>query len=140
MDNSINAADGPDNIGPHSHPRKPFSQRARSFVKAFTTKEGLIGDYDYASLFRPELPFMNKVAPAMPFFGLNDRIPVLLALILGLQHALAMLGGVITPPKILAQSMNLDTMDKEYLVSSGLIVCGILSAVQITRFHIHKTP
>jgi NCS2 family nucleobase:cation symporter-2 len=26
------------------------------------------------------------------------------------------------------------------LVSTSLIVCGILSAVQITRFHIYKTP
>jgi uric acid-xanthine permease len=28
----------------------------------------------------------------------------------------------------------------QYLVSTSLIVCGILSAVQITRFHIYKTP
>jgi hypothetical protein len=35
-------------------------------------------------------------------FGLHDRMPVFLALLLGFQHALAMLAGVITPPIILA--------------------------------------
>lgn len=28
----------------------------------------------------------------------------------------------------------------QYLVSTSLIVCGILSSIQITRFHIYKTP
>lgn len=52
-----------------------------------------MGDYDYAFLFRPNLPFMKKPRQSAPFFGLNDRMPVLLALILGFQHALAMLAG-----------------------------------------------
>jgi len=41
---------------------------------------------------------MKKPTRAAPFFGLNDRMPVILALILGFQHALAMLAGIITPP------------------------------------------
>jgi len=36
---------------------------------------------------------MKKPRQSAPFFGLNDRMPVLLALILGFQHALAMLAG-----------------------------------------------
>lgn len=36
---------------------------------------------------------MKKERRAAPFFGLNDRMPVLLALLLGFQHALAMLAG-----------------------------------------------
>lgn len=55
--------------------------------------EGLIGDYDYAFLFTPQIPFMNKTRRSSPFFGLEDKMPVLLALILGLQHSLAMLAG-----------------------------------------------
>jgi xanthine/uracil permease len=39
---------------------------------------------------------MKKERRAAPFFGLNDRMPLLLALLLGFQHALAMLAGVIT--------------------------------------------
>lgn len=103
-------------------------------------RDGLIGDYDYAFLFKPNLPFMKKERRAAPFFGLNDSIPVFLALLLGFQHALSMLAGVISPPIILAGSANLTGEMQQYLVSTSLIVCGILSAVQITRFHIYKTP
>ncbi|KAL8798750.1 MAG: hypothetical protein Q9182_006411 [Xanthomendoza sp. 2 TL-2023] len=107
-----------------------------------TIRDGLIGDYDYAFLFKPNLPFMRKSRRAAPFFGLNDHMPLLLALVLGFQHALSMLAGVITPPLILAGQggVNLGPGDAQYLVSTSLIVCGLLSAVQITRFHIYKTP
>jgi uric acid-xanthine permease len=58
------------------------------------------------------------------------------------QHALAMLAGIVTPPLILGGSggANLDQPTEQYLISASLIVCGILSAIQITRFHIYKTP
>jgi xanthine/uracil permease len=102
----------------------------------------LIGDYDYAFLFTPNIPFMRKTRRAAPFFGLNDKMPFLLAALLGFQHALAMLAGVITPPIILsgAGGANFDPSVQRYLVSTSLIVCGILSSVQITRFHFYKTP
>jgi len=41
---------------------------------------------------------MKKPTRAAPFFGLNDKMPLVLALLLGFQHALAMLAGIITPP------------------------------------------
>ncbi|KAJ0416707.1 permease family-domain-containing protein [Aspergillus carlsbadensis] len=140
MDNSIHSTDGPDSVVPGSNPKKTVAQRMRSLVRAFTTRDGLIGDYDYGHLFRPELPFMKKDPRPAPFFGLNEKIPVLLAFILGLQHALAMLAGVVTPPLILSSSLSLSTDLQQYLVSTSLIVCGLLSMVQITRFHIYKTP
>jgi len=101
-----------------------------------------VGDYDYGFLFRPNLPFMKKTRRAAPFFGLNDKMPLLLAMLLGFQHALSMLAGVITPPIILGGSggANFPADVQQYLVSTSLIVCGILSSVQITRFHIYKTP
>lgn len=85
---------------------------------------------------------MPKTRRAAPFFGLNEHMPVLLALLLGFQHALSMLAGIITPPIILAGQggVNLSPEDAQYLVSTSLIVCGILSSVQITRFHIYKSP
>jgi len=83
---------------------------------------------------------MRKERRAAPFFGLNDRMPVLLALLLGFQHALAMLAGVITPPIILANAAHLTPDQQRYLVSTSLIVCGILSSIQITRCHIWRTP
>lgn len=128
-------------IVPGSTPRKPFGERLDRFVRAFTTKEGIIGDYDYGFLFRPNLPFMRKSRRPAPFFGLNDRMPLVLALLLGFQHALAMLAGVITPPILLSGSggANFSVATQQYLVSSSLIVCGILSLIQITRFHIKGT-
>ncbi|KAL4939994.1 hypothetical protein BDV06DRAFT_197605 [Aspergillus oleicola] len=140
MDNSIHSTDGPDSVVPDSNPKKTFRQQTRSLIRHLTTREGLIGDYDYGFLFRPELPFMKKDPRPSPFFGLNEKIPVLLAFILGLQHALAMLAGVVTPPLILSGSLGLPSDLQQYLVSTSLIVCGILSMVQITRFHIYKTP
>ena len=69
-------------------------------------------------------------------------MPVVLALLLGFQHALSMLAGIITPPIILSGQggANLPQDIQQYLVSTSLIVCGILSSIQITRFHIHGTP
>jgi NCS2 family nucleobase:cation symporter-2 len=140
MDNSIHSTDGPDIIVPGMSPRLRFSQRMRRVVKALTTREGLVGDYDYAFLFRPAIPFLFKKDPRpAPFFGLNDPMPVFLALLLGLQHALAMLAGIVTPPIILAAGLNLPAELTQYLVSVSLIVCGLLSSVQITRFHVYKT-
>jgi len=68
-------------------------------------------------------------------------MPIVLALLLGFQHALAMLAGVMTPPIILggAGGANLSATERNYLVSTSLIVCGIMSGIQITRFHIYKT-
>jgi uric acid-xanthine permease len=137
----------PDRIGPDtSAPRLPLGDRLRHrgqrIIRGCTTRDGLIGDYDYAFLFKPRLPFMKKPKRAAPFFGLNDKMPILLALLLGFQHALAMLAGLITPPIILSGSggANLTPDQSRYLVSASLIYCGIGSAVQITRFHIYKTP
>ncbi|OBT70196.1 hypothetical protein VE03_00128 [Pseudogymnoascus sp. 23342-1-I1] len=140
MDNSIRSTDGPDTIGPDQHPRKTFRQRLHRVRNGLTTREGLIGNYDYAFFFRPNLPFMAKTGASAPFFGLNDPMPTLLALLLGLQHALAMLGGIVTPPIIIAGAINLSAEHTQYLVSTTLIVCGLLSLIQITRFHIYKTP
>ncbi|KAK5686611.1 hypothetical protein LTS10_002731 [Elasticomyces elasticus] len=132
--------DGPDNIAPSGNRKATLQSAGRRIIKAFTTRDGLVGKYDYAFLFRPNLPFMKKEKRAAPFFGLNDKMPVLLALLLGFQHALSMLAGVISPPIILAGAANLPSDVQSYLVSTSLIVCGILSAVQITRFHIYGTP
>ncbi|PHH61693.1 hypothetical protein CDD81_8038 [Ophiocordyceps australis] len=132
---------------PASPPQPPTNALVRTLQSArhtFTTRQGLIGDYDYASLFRPTLPFIKRSPLAnrnSPFFGIDDSMPVLLALLLGLQHALAMLAGVITPPILLSgpDGANLTPDEQHYLVSTALIVSGILSCLQINRFRIPKT-
>ncbi|KAM5350608.1 hypothetical protein ACJ41O_007113 [Fusarium nematophilum] len=130
---------GPQSIVPEQAPKKSIGQRVNGLRKAFTTKHGLIGDYDYGFLFRPNLPFMKKSTNPSPFFGVNDKMPVMLGLLLGFQHALAMLAGVITPPMIISSSANLPPAQQQYLVSTALIVSGIFSAVQITRFNLFGT-
>ncbi|KAK4242838.1 permease family-domain-containing protein [Achaetomium macrosporum] len=132
----------PSQIVPERSPRRTLADRLHGVKRTFFTKKGLVGNYDYAFLFRPNLPFMKKADKPPPFFGLNDRMPVVLAVILGFQHALAMLAGIITPPLIMAGAggVNLDTEQTQYLVSTALIVSGLLSAIQITRFRILKTP
>jgi len=105
-------------------------------------------------LITPNLPFMKKKDRRAPFYGLHSNLPIFLALILGyefilrketdnsFQHALAMLAGIVTPPLILGGSggANLDQASQQYLISASLIVCGILSSIQIHRFHFYKTP
>lgn len=132
--------DSPDRIGPDTTPKKTWSDKGRRVAKAFTTKDGLVGNYDYGFLFTPNIPFMRRPRRAAPFFSLNERLPVLLALLLGFQHALSMLAGIITPPIILSGAAALTPDLQSYLVSTSLIVCGILSSIQITRFHIWRSP
>ena len=133
---------GPQDITPRRDRKTRLNDRLRGVAHAFTTRDGLVGDYDYGFLLRPNLPFLTKTRRASPFFDLNGRIPVLLAILLGFQHALAMLAGIITPPILLGGSggANLLPDQQQYLVSTSLIVSGILSLVQISRFHIWGTP
>jgi hypothetical protein len=39
--------DGPDRIGPEYTPKQTPRERVQRVVRAFTTKDGLIGSYDY---------------------------------------------------------------------------------------------
>lgn len=85
----------PSQIVPEKAPRLTIGDRVNIVKRTFFTRDGLLGSYDYAFLFRPNLPFMKKSDKAPPFFGLNDRMPVVLALLLGFQHALAMVCAIL---------------------------------------------
>ncbi|KAG0641047.1 permease family-domain-containing protein [Tuber brumale] len=132
----------PDQIVPSMVTKKTFGDHVHSFKKALLTKEGLIGNYDYSFLFRARLPFMTTPRRSAPFLGLDDRMQVMLALLLWFQHALAVVAGIVTVPMILGGEggANLSVGVQQYLVSTSLIVCGMLSAIQITRFHIWESP
>jgi xanthine/uracil permease len=54
---------------------------------------------------------------------------------MGFQHALAMLGGIVSVPLIVGGPFDakLSNEEKEYLISAGLISSGILSLIQIYR-------
>lgn len=127
---------------PVSTPRRSLGDYVRRVKRSLTTREGLVGNYDYKYLFTPKLPFVKTSHRPPPFFGLDDHMPIVLAMLLGFQHALAMLAGLITVPLLLsgAAGANLPPATQQYLVSTVMIVAGILSTIQITRFHILKTP
>lgn len=76
-----------------------------------------------------------------PFYGLNDHVPILLTIILGLQHALTLVGSVVSPPLAIAGgAFYLNSEQTQYLVSAAFITTGIATALQVTRVHITKTP
>lgn len=63
---------------------------------------------------------------------------ILVAILMGLQHALAMIGGLITPPLLVYRTTIPDEEKdpdlEQYFISAALIVSGITSLVQVTRF------
>ncbi|KXS10882.1 nucleoside transporter [Gonapodya prolifera JEL478] len=105
----------------------------RPTLATLTSREFWIGNYDYAALFS----FRSKT---LMFFGPNDSIPVLLAFILGLQHALAMVGGLVVPPLLFsgAAGAALPSAQQTYLVSACLIWCGLGTLLQVSRIPIGK--
>ncbi|KAF8323910.1 xanthine/uracil permease [Clavulina sp. PMI_390] len=107
---------------------------ARRYEK-ITTKDGWVGEYDFGWLCMPGLPWggPKRRSKAPPFYALEADLPILLAMVVGFQHALAMLAGLITPPIIFASTLALDPATQSYMVSASLIGCGILSLVQMSR-------
>ncbi|KAF9112789.1 hypothetical protein BGX27_002790 [Mortierella sp. AM989] len=106
------------------------------------TRSGWFGDYDYGFLCKPTLPGFS-VPRIPPFFGLKDRLPFILAIIMGFQHALAMIAGVVTPALIMSGSgsrgLNFEPAMRTQMISTSLITSGLLSLVQITRFRLAKS-
>ncbi|KZV82024.1 Xanthine/uracil permease [Exidia glandulosa HHB12029] len=105
-----------------------------------TSKDGWVGEYDFAWLCTPTLPFVRRGVAgrrrAPPFYALDDELPILLAIVCGFQHALAMLAGLITPPIIFSSALNLPPELQAYMISASLIACGILSLVQMSRLRL----
>lgn len=58
------------------------------FKSQVGTKEGWWGDFDWKSMCLPSI-FMKEKTKT-PFWGLNSRLPLGLALVMGFQHSLAM--------------------------------------------------
>ncbi|KAL8283444.1 hypothetical protein RQP46_005854 [Phenoliferia psychrophenolica] len=104
-------------------------------LSQFASRQFWLGDYNYAALINP----FRKDAE-IPFFAPDENLPVALALLLGLQHALAMVGGIISPPILLGGSSGaaLSASDQQYLISACLIVCAMGTCLQVSRIRIGK--
>ena len=119
------------NAQAHILPSDTIRTRILRLRRKLTTRQGWFGNYDYAWLCTPTLPFalpgrrpVRSRAPP-PFYALEADLPILLAITSGLQHALAMLAGLITPPIIFASALNLDATTSAYMISASLIGCGM---------------
>lgn len=117
-------------------------------------KEILIGGerYDYGTLCRPTLcPWSKKLKPRtgdedgasetdvgdyeVPFYTLNERLPIVLAALMGLQHCFAMIGGLIVVPFVIFR-FSIDLEDdalQQYAISASLISCGICTIINVMK-------
>jgi len=100
-------------------------------------KDRIIGNYDWKFLCMPTPPWKHE-RPLPPFYGKDDRLSLLVAIVMGAQHALAMVGGIITAPLLIALS-GFQQENQTYLVSAALIVAAVASFVQVTQFKIPGT-
>ncbi|KAI8362537.1 purine permease [Mortierella sp. GBAus27b] len=114
----------------------------RTIQESIGTRSGWLGDYDYGFLCKPTIPGFT-VSRIPPFFGLKDKLPLVLAIMMGFQHALAMIAGVVTPAIIMSgagqNGLNFPPAMRTQMVSTSMITSGLLSLVQITRFRLAKT-
>ena len=56
----------------------------------------------FCACLQPQWPWcLKKVHKGPPFFPANEPLSLLVAAVMGLQHALAMVGGIVTPPLII---------------------------------------
>jgi uracil-xanthine permease len=98
--------------------------------------------YDYRSLCIPSFPW-NANKPPVQFYGKDDPIPAVIALIMGLQHAFAMIGGLITPPLVVFKfavcGFPFCPDLQQYAISAALITSGICTIINILQFKIPGT-
>ncbi|MEA3468598.1 MAG: nucleobase:cation symporter-2 family protein [Thermodesulfobacteriota bacterium] len=66
-------------------------------------------------------------------FGLDDRPPVLIAFFAAMQHMLASIVGIVTPPIIISNALGLDVSDASYIISMTLLISGIATFIQAKR-------
>lgn len=99
--------------------------------------------YDYGALCMPSLPWKKKRHP-MRFYPLDEPLPLLLSLVMGLQHAFAMVGGLITPPYVVAK-FAIDSFPflkvplQQYFIVAALITSGICTIINVLKVKIPFT-
>lgn len=98
-----------------------------------------IGDYNYAIFCTPRLnPWSPDAKVDMPFFGRDAVLAPLVCVMLGFQHSLAVVGGLITPPTLIG-GLDPSGQSASHLVSYGLIVSGICTTIQASHTSIPKS-
>lgn len=76
---------------------------------------------------------MQKTNDEPLLYGLNDRLPFIPAVCTAVQHMLASIVGIVTPPLIIGSSLGL-TQFLPYLISMSLFASGVGTVIQAVRF------
>lgn len=72
-------------------------------------------------------------APPLIFYGLEDRVPLGTAILVGAQHVIAMVVGTITPPLLLASTLKFSPEDTAYFISIALLASAFGAFLQCRR-------
>lgn len=103
----------------------------------------VVGDYNYRANCTPTWnPWRKGRDESVKFFGPNQSMPILLVFMMGLQHCLAMVGGIITPPILVGFLVPAGPERSEIqqaIVSAALIVSGLCTLLQVSRIPIPFT-
>jgi NCS2 family nucleobase:cation symporter-2 len=76
----------------------------------------------------------------MQFFRKDDGLPILVALVMGLQHAFAMVGGLIVPPYVVMRfAVGGDADMQQYAIACSLILSGLFTILNCIQFNIPGT-
>ncbi|CAJ1951324.1 unnamed protein product [Cylindrotheca closterium] len=115
----------------------PIEGKPMSFRDSFMGEKG---KYDYGALCMPNIPFCGKPNQQVNFYGRDEPIPIFLALIMGLQHCFAMVGGLITPPLVVFRftvcGFPFCADLEQYAISAALITSGFCSIFNVAQFAI----
>ena len=111
------------------------------FKENWCTKEAWFGEgerYNYGHMCIPNNPFKKGGdKPKLNFYGRDEPIPIMLSLLMGLQHCFAMVGGLVTPPLVIFRFTVCGfpfCPDLEaYAVSAALITSGICSFINVSK-------
>jgi len=74
-----------------------------------------------------------ELRPADLIYGVEDKPPLRLSLLVALQHVLAVFVGIVTPPLLISRALHLTEADGIFLVSMALLVSGIGTVLQTQR-------
>ncbi|MCP3901923.1 MAG: xanthine permease XanP, partial [Desulfobacteraceae bacterium] len=76
----------------------------------------------------------QETDPALEIvYGLNDRPPIGETVFAALQHLMAIIVGIMTPPLIIANVLGFSPEMKSYLISMALFVSGLATFIQIKK-------
>jgi NCS2 family nucleobase:cation symporter-2 len=109
-----------------------------------TWKERFVGDgerYNYGAMCVPNVPCMKQEPHKVNFYTKDEKIPIFMATIMGLQHSFAMVGGLITVPYVIFRFTICFTCvdQQQQAIAAGLIASGITSIINVTKIPIPMT-